>query len=94
MTLSRWFSLLILVFATNCFAGEQLADLSEASLPVLNEELRQLRNSVDRAPMVYTGTAAPTTTPQKIGDVFIDSTNHKVYISDGTTDSTDWVALN
>lgn len=93
MTLNQWFSLLILVFATNCFAAEQLADLSEASLPVLNEELRKLRNGVDRAPMIYTGTAAPDTTPQKIGDLFIDTTNHNVYVSDGTTDSTNWVVL-
>lgn len=45
-------------------------------------------------PQIFTGTAAPATTPTKKGDLFIDSTNHKVYISDGTTNSGNWVLLN
>jgi hypothetical protein len=45
-------------------------------------------------PQIFTGTAAPATTPTKKGDMFIDSTNHKVYISDGTSSSTDWRLLN
>lgn len=40
------------------------------------------------------GTAAPTTTPGAVGLVFIDTTNAKVYVSTGTTASTDWKALN
>jgi len=39
------------------------------------------------------GTAAPTTTPAKVGLLFIDTTNAAVYISTGTTDSSDWIAL-
>ena len=39
------------------------------------------------------GTAAPTTTPAKVGLLFIDTTNAAVYISTGTTGSGDWTAL-
>lgn len=49
--------------------------------------------SVD-APSISTGTAVPTTTPSKIGDIFIDTTNKNVYISVGTTDSGDWEHMN
>jgi hypothetical protein len=41
-----------------------------------------------------TGTDAPTTTPIKIGDFFIDTTNKKVYASCGTSTSADWEVLN
>ena len=41
-----------------------------------------------------TGTDAPTSTPIKIGDFFIDTTNKKVYASCGTDASTDWEVLN
>lgn len=40
------------------------------------------------------GTAAPTTTPAKVGLLFIDTTAAKVYVSTGTSASTDWKALN
>ena len=40
------------------------------------------------------GTATPTTTPAKVGLLFIDTTNAKVYVSTGTSASTDWKALN
>jgi lysophospholipase L1-like esterase len=41
-----------------------------------------------------TGTAAPTTTPIKIGDEFIDTTNKKLYKAMGTSSSSDWVLVN
>jgi hypothetical protein len=45
--------------------------------------------------LAYTaGTAAPTTTPAKIGLLFIDTTGAKVYVSTGTASSADWKALN
>jgi hypothetical protein len=95
MTLSRWFNLLIgILIATNCYAVEQLADLSEDSLPVLNETLRQLKDSVDNAPRIYTGIVAPTNIPQKTGDIYINTVLHKIYVSDGTTASTNWRILN
>lgn len=41
-----------------------------------------------------TGTSAPTTTPLKIGDEFIDTTNKKIYKATGTSSSSDWTLLN
>lgn len=41
-----------------------------------------------------TGTAAPTTTPAKVGDEYIDTTNKKVYKATGTSSSSDWTILN
>ena len=46
------------------------------------------------APNISTGTAVPTTTPSKIGDMFVDTTNKNVYIAVGTTDSGDWEHMN
>lgn len=39
------------------------------------------------------GTAAPTTTPGKVGLVFIDTTTPAVYVSTGTTSSSDWTQI-
>jgi len=45
-------------------------------------------------PIVTTGTAAPATTPAKVGDMFIDTTNKKLYIATGTASSADWTITN
>jgi hypothetical protein len=45
-------------------------------------------------PRVYTGTAAPATTPSKVGDMFIDTTGKKLYVAMGTASSADWVVQN
>lgn len=41
-----------------------------------------------------TGTAAPSTAPQTVGIQFIDTANKKIYISTGTSSSSDWTILN
>ena len=46
------------------------------------------------SPNIYTGTAAPTTTPLAVGDRFDDTTNKKAYEAMGTSSSSDWVILN
>jgi len=46
------------------------------------------------AALVTSGTAAPTTTPVALGQIFIDTANGKVYISTGTASSADWKILN
>ena len=45
-------------------------------------------------PTIIIGTAAPVSTPLKIGNIFCDRTNAKVYISTGLSSSTDWKILN
>lgn len=47
-----------------------------------------------RSPTISTGTAAPTTTPSKVGDMFVDTMNADVYVATGTTNSSDWTVLN
>ena len=48
----------------------------------------------ETGPRVSTGTAAPTTVPNNIGDIYVDTTNAKVYIAAGTSASSDWKILN
>ena len=43
---------------------------------------------------IVMGTAAPTTAPDFIGQVFIDKTNGKVYVATGVSASTDYKILN
>lgn len=40
------------------------------------------------------GTAAPTTTPEFVGQFFLDKTNDKLYVATGTSGSGDWIILN
>lgn len=46
------------------------------------------------SPNVYTGTAAPSTTPLMVGDLFVDTTGKKIYCATGTSSSADWTILN
>lgn len=46
------------------------------------------------APTIYTGIIAPTSTPNKIGDTYIDTVLGKVYVSVGISSSADWKILN
>lgn len=45
-------------------------------------------------PHVTTGTTAPSTAPDKIGDIYINTTGKLVYIAIGDTDSGDWELMN
>lgn len=43
---------------------------------------------------VDSGAVAPATTPLKVGDIYVDTVLGKVYISAGTSSSSDWKILN
>ena len=58
----------------------------QANQPIVDGNNVQLAHTV--------GDAAPTTTPAKVGLLFIDTTNAKVYVSTGIASSADWKALN
>jgi hypothetical protein len=45
-------------------------------------------------PLISTGAAAPATTPGKVGDIFIDTVNKKLYFATGTSSSADWTIAN
>lgn len=55
---------------------------------------RETRTIAMNSPIIFTGTAAPTTIPKKIGDIFINTSAGKVYVSAGTSASSDWKILN
>lgn len=46
------------------------------------------------SPTVSTGTATPSSTPTKIGDIYIDTTAKKLYFASGTSSSADWIIAN
>jgi hypothetical protein len=48
----------------------------------------------ERYSLITTGTSAPSSTPAKVGNIYVDTNNRDVYISVGTTNSGDWVKLN
>jgi hypothetical protein len=45
-------------------------------------------------PAVTSGVVAPSSTPTALGQMFIDTAAAKVYVSTGTSASTDWKILN
>lgn len=44
-------------------------------------------------PNISTGTAAPATTPVKVGDIFVDTSTPNVYVAKGTASSADWLLV-
>jgi hypothetical protein len=45
-------------------------------------------------PLISTGTSAPSSTPSKVGDMYIDTSAQKLYIATGTSSSSDWTITN
>lgn len=48
----------------------------------------------DSATLISSGTTAPSSTPAKVGDVYLDTTAKKVYFATGTSSSADWTIIN
>ena len=46
------------------------------------------------SPIISSGDGSPSSTPGKIGDLYIDTSGKKAYIATGTTNSSDWTILN
>ena len=55
---------------------------------------RHTHDGIETEKLVKQGTAAPSFRPTAVGLIYCDTTNGKVYISTGTTDSNDWKILN
>ena len=45
-------------------------------------------------PEISSGVVAPTSTPSKVGDLYVDTAATTVYVATGTGSSSDWTALN
>lgn len=51
-------------------------------------------SNINSAPTIYSGSGAPSSTPLKIGDLYIDITNSKLYFAKGTSSSANWIIAN
>ena len=51
-------------------------------------------NGVNTGDNVTSGIAAPIIIPSKIGNMYVDTINRKLYFATGTSSSSDWVLLN
>ncbi len=60
----------------------------------VNRLIQYIKDLYRKTHLLATGTAAPTTTPQTIGDFFVDTNNKKFYVAMGTSSSADWVIQN
>ena len=43
---------------------------------------------------VLSGTAAPSSTPTHVGQIYVDTAAEKLYFAKGTTNSSDWIIAN
>lgn len=46
------------------------------------------------APTISSGTTAPTSTPAKVGDMYVDTVLKRTYVANGTSSSADWIKQN
>lgn len=46
------------------------------------------------APSISSGTAAPASTPGKVGDIYVDTSARKLYFAVGASSSADWEIAN
>ncbi len=64
----------------------------------INETPYHTHNGIDSPrldhPIISFGGAAPTSTPFKIGDIYVDKTAAKVYIATGNSSAADWTLIN
>jgi hypothetical protein len=64
------------------WAGETGADVTDAD-----------NVSTAGASMISSGAGAPSSTPSKVGNIYIDETNDKIYLATDTTSSADWTLV-
>lgn len=58
------------------------------------KEFEHLYKGVNAPPAIIIGAGAPTSAPERIGDIFISTTTAKIYFSTGTATSGSWVVVN
>ena len=74
---------------------DQDHDINEpVRMNVTAEDFADVQDELDTKPTISTGTDVPATTPSKIGDIFIDTTNQKLYFAAGIDSSTGWIITN
>jgi hypothetical protein len=53
-----------------------------------------MQTALNSKPTISSGSGVPSSTPVKIGDIYIDTTGFYTYIAKGTSSSTDWIKQN
>lgn len=56
----------------------------------VQREFQNVYQTTARAPAIFIGSGVPNFTPQKIGDIFIDTTTPHTYVSTATVTKLSW----
>lgn len=82
-------------YVTISTGGRGLGGTTEQT-HVLGEPIRMnvgaetIQEIVDSIAEVSSGVVAPSSTPSKVGDIYVDTVTKNIYISTGTSSSADW----
>lgn len=69
---------------------ENCDNTTDLNKPVSNA----MQTALNSKPTVSSGSGVPSSTPAKIGDIYIDTTNSHTYIAKDTSSSADWIKQN
>jgi hypothetical protein len=72
----------------------EIQNLDNEKVFVVNGNGAITTNSISCSPTISSGTTSPSSTPAKVGDMYVDTTAKKIYVATGTTNSTDWTIIN
>ena len=59
-----------------------------------NNIYKLLGGVINTSPVISSGIVAPTSTPAKVGNMYVDTTHTKIYIATGTSSSANWTIVN
>jgi hypothetical protein len=65
-------------------------DTKEALDDFLSDDWNDMVTDLKTRAVSSSGSGAPSSTPTNIGDIYVDTTNLKIYIATGTSSSADW----
>lgn len=86
--------ILLILIPSFLFAGQKYKYPSPRGL---DDEMQNIYSSIPNkstTPAIYVGAGAPSFSPPKVGDEYIDTTNKKVYFSTATATSASWLVVN
>lgn len=94
----RWPFLWFFLFSF-CLLSFHLANATQTPLlphkdPSDEREFQNVYQTISKGPAIFSGTGAPSTAPNKAGDLYINTSTSKVYIATGTVTSGSWTLLN
>lgn len=73
----------------------QTHEVSElVNMNVTAEHWDEVSDLIDTKPIISSGAGVPASTPSKAGDIYVDTSNSKIYISKAASSSADWLILN